>query len=214
MFYQASLLLHLAVFGLWLGGEAALWRATTGLAGPPGGADPARLATLDALLALTAIPLLGLAVMPAVGYQLGVATGDIATSMKFVTITWVVFGAWAVAAGFAALRARHGRPAGWLEKLVFGIGILMIPAFSYDCWDAIYAESHIKSDWVALKVQVYAVLIATGLWRFRELARLRGSLATGADPAPVAWRVRLLSLAGVVLLLAAASLAVFRPEVA
>jgi hypothetical protein len=213
MFYQASLLLHLAVFGLWLGGEAALWRATTGLAGPPRGSDPARLATLDALLALSALPLIALAVMPAVGYQLGVATGDIATSLRFVTITWVAFGGWALAAGFAALRARNGRPAGWLEKVVFGIGIIMIPAFTYDCWDAIYGESHIKSGWVALKVQVYAVLIAAGLWRFRALARLRGSLATGADPAPVARRVRVLSLAGVGLLLAAAGLAVFRPAV-
>jgi hypothetical protein len=213
MFYLASKLLHLAIFGLWLGGEAALWRTTSGLKGPPGGADPARLATLDALLALTAIPLIGLAVMPAVGYQLGVATGDIATSMKFVTITWVAFGGWALAAGFAALRARNGRPTGWLEKVVFGIGILMVPAFSYDCWDAIFAESHIKSGWVALKVQVYALLIVTGLWRFRSLARLRGTLATGADPAPVATQVRALSLAGVVLLLVAATLAVFRPQV-
>jgi len=213
MFYLASKLLHLAIFGLWLGGEAALWRATTGLKDPPGGADPGRLATLDALLALTAIPLVGLAVMPAAGYQLGVATGDIATSLKFVTITWVAFGGWALAAGFASLRARHGRPAGWLEKVVFGIGILMVPAFSYDCWDAIFAESHIRSGWVALKVQVYALLVVTGLWRFRSLARLRGSLATGADPAAVAGQVRVLSLAGIVLLLVAAALAVFRPPV-
>ena len=207
MFYAASLLLHLAVFGLWLGGEAALWRGAGALARD----GAATATTLDTLLALAAIPLLALAAMPAVGYQLGVATGDIATSMRFVAITWFAFGGWALAAAAAVWRARRGRPSRLLERFVLGFGLLMIPAFTYDCWDAIYAESHIRSDWVALKVQVYAVLVALGLWR---LAALRGLRAGTATPAQAARRIRAASLAGVVLLTVAAGLAVFRPEVA
>jgi hypothetical protein len=213
LFYPLSWLLHVAVFGAWLGGEVALWRATGTLGDPPRGADPGRLAQLDVVLALAAVPLMALAFMPAVGYQVGVATGDIATSPTFVAITWAVFGGWALAAGYAMLRLRRGRGTGWLERIVLALAILNVPAFSYDCWDAIYAESHIKSDWVALKLQVYALLIALGFWRFRTLAQLRAATLAGDAVAPAASRVRWLSLASAVLLLGAVAIAAFRPEV-
>lgn len=205
MFYAASLLLHLVIFGLWLGGEGALWRGAGALARQPGDS------TLDTLVALATLPLLALAAMPAAGYQVGVATGDIVTSLRFVTITWLAFGGWALAAGIAVWCARRGRPSRGLERFVLGFGLLMIPAFTYDCWDAIYAESHIRSDWVALKVQVYAVLVGLGLWRLRALTALRaGSL----DAARAAARVRRAALASVVLLVVAVGLAVWRPDVA
>jgi hypothetical protein len=213
LFYPLSWLLHVAVFGAWLGGEIALWRATGNLGAPPRGADPGRLAQLDVVLALAAVPLMALAVMPAVGYQVGVATGDIATSARFVVITWVVFGGWALAAGYAMLRLRRGRGSGWLERVVLALAILNVPAFTYDCWDAIYAESHIKSDWVALKVQIYALLVAVGFWRFRTLAKLRAATTSGDNVAPAVNQVRWLSLSSALLLLAAVAIAAFRPEV-
>lgn len=203
MFYPASLLLHLVIFGLWLGGEGALWRGAGALAQQPGA--PA----LDTLVALATLPLLALAAMPAAGYQVGVATGDIVTSLRFVAITWVAFGGWALAAGIAIRRARQGRPSRALERFVFGFGVLMVPAFSYDCWDAIYAESHIRSDWVALKVQVYALLVGLGLWRLRVLTSLR---AGRIDTATATGRVRFVALASAVLLVVAAGLAAWRPE--
>lgn len=203
-FYPASLLLHLVVFGLWLGGEAALWRGAGTLTRQPAASG------LDTLVALATLPLLALAAMPAAGYQVGVATGDIVTSLRFVAITWVAFGGWALAAGAAVWRARRGRPSRALERFVFGFGLLMIPAFTYDCWDAIYAESHIRSDWVALKVQVYALLVALGLWRLRVLTALR---AGRLDATTAAGRVRHVALASAVLLVVAAGLAAWRPEV-
>jgi hypothetical protein len=217
--YVLVKLAHLLLFAYWLGGDIGVFHAATYLRKPQLTVQ-ARETALRILVWIDMIPRYCLVLMLPVGYLLANSVGAVNLKPLWFVATGTVALAWL--ALVYAVHRYQGTPRGerlrridLIWRCVFVAGLL---------WDALQGfrgTGHLLTDWLSLKVLIYALCVVCGIGirlRGKPLApALRQLFASGSTPELEATivrtqrRTRPFVLAIWALLIAAAYVGVAKP---
>ncbi|NJO13664.1 MAG: hypothetical protein HC872_09610 [Gammaproteobacteria bacterium] len=159
--HNLLLLLHLLLFVYWLGADLGVFYASGWVANPRLTRE-ARAAVLRVMLWIDQVPRLCLVLMLPVGYMLGFHLGLLSAGVTTIVVAWTVGIAWLVMV--IAIHHAQGTQRGErLRKFDMGFRIALILVLTADAWSSLLTAGHIQAPWMAVKVQIYALLIFFGL---------------------------------------------------
>jgi hypothetical protein len=159
--YNLLLLLHILLFVYWLGADIGVYYSSRYAANPTLTRE-ARATVVRIMLWIDQIPRACLVLMLAVGYSVGFHMGMVHARPGAIVALWIIALAWL--ALVIAIHHSQGTPRGErLRKIDMVWRIVLILALSVDAWASFVGEGHLLARWLAVKVQIYALLIFFGL---------------------------------------------------
>ncbi|MDX2222762.1 MAG: hypothetical protein SFV21_08440 [Rhodospirillaceae bacterium] len=152
---------HVILFVYWLGPDWGVWVTSHYIAKPGLPADERRR-FLAAMLKIDLLPRSCLIVLPALGLQLAANLGMSPVTGGWLAAFWAFSIGWLVVSWLVYLR--KGPLAGdLLRRLDNGVRYLVAPAFILSGCYSLATGAWFGSNWLALKVAIYGVIVALGL---------------------------------------------------
>lgn len=159
--YNLLLLFHILLFVYWLGADIGVYYASRYAANPALSLET-RVTVLRIMLWIDQIPRICLVLMLSVAYTLGHQLGIVRAEPATIGVLWVLVLGWLV-----LVRAAHhsqGTSRGErLRKVDMAWRIVLIVALTADAVASFAGEGHLLTHWLAVKMQIYALLIFFGL---------------------------------------------------
>jgi hypothetical protein len=182
--YFAVKLLHLLLFVYWLGGDVGVFHAARYVRKRELTVEARRTALAIAVW-VDQIPRYCLVLMLPVGYSLARESGFVATSDGWMTAVWALAVVWLWLVW--AVHRYHGTPHGArLRRFDLTWRICLVPGLLWDASQGWRGTGHLLSDWLALKVAVYALIIFCGImirvYSRPRLEALQQLFAQGTSP--------------------------------
>ncbi len=158
--------LHLLCLVYWLGGDLGVFYSSFVVADSSNSPET-RVKVAKILFALDQAPRICMALMLPTGFHLGHAMGLIQLPNYSVGLVWLLGLGW-----LAMVITLHLKHVGidWLVKVDYGFRLLLIAALVLIAVQSLRGEGWILSNWLPVKLIVFAALIACGLMIRRKLA--------------------------------------------
>lgn len=159
--YNLLLLLHILLFVYWLGADIGVYYSSSYAANPALSRET-RATVVRIMMWIDQIPRACLVLMLAVGYTLGFELGMVHARPGAIVALWVIAIAWL--ALVITIHHSQGTKRGELLRRIDRVWrIVLIVALSVDAWASFVGEGHLFARWLAVKLQIYALLIFFGL---------------------------------------------------
>lgn len=159
--YNLVLLIHILLFVYWLGADVGVYYASRYVVNPALTRE-SRATVLKITLWIDQIPRVCLVLMLPVGYTLAFQLGVMQTSSTAIAAVWLVSLAWLT----LVLATHHwqGTKRGELmRKSDLALRVVLILGLSFDAWRSLAGAGHLQAPWLAVKMQIYALLVFFGL---------------------------------------------------
>ena len=159
--YNLILLLHLLLFVYWLGADIGVYYGSRYVADASLSRET-RATALKIMLWIDQIPRVCLVLILPVGYTLGFQLGLVETSSIAIGAVWILAVAWLS----LVLAIHHLQGTGLgeaLRKTDMIVRVVIILGLTFDAWRSIAGHGHIQAPWMAVKMQIFALLIFFGL---------------------------------------------------
>lgn len=160
--YTLLVTLHVVLFAYWLGPDLGVYVCSRYVARPdlP---TAERLRFLEALLAIDILPRSAIVLLPVVGLQLGVMRGSVELPAPVLALAWLLGLAWLALVWAAYKTARKPEGLRW-QRIDVAVRLVLIPGLVAAGAYSLITGGPVTSGWVALKLIVYAALLAMGLY--------------------------------------------------
>lgn len=159
--YNLVRLLHVLLFVYWLGADIGVYYASRYVANPALSPET-RATVLRIMLWIDQIPRVCLVLMLPVGYTLGFQLGVVHARPVAIGVLWVLVLAWL--ALVLSIHHSQGTQRGeLLRKTDMVVRIVLILALTADALSSFVGEGLLLTRWLAVKMQIYALLIFFGL---------------------------------------------------
>ncbi|MEJ2601713.1 MAG: hypothetical protein P8172_00225 [Gammaproteobacteria bacterium] len=161
MTYDLLVLLHVVLFAYWLGGDLGVFYASRFVSNPDLGRE-ARETAAAIMLAVDLSPRVCMVLILPVGLHLAAIRGELPISDPGLGLMWLLALLW-LALVIAVHYIHAPLPARFLQRtdLVIRLGVILATA---GLAVRHYVDPEwIRSDWVALKLLLFAVTVACGL---------------------------------------------------
>ena len=160
--YTLLVTFHVVLFAYWLGPDLGVYVCSRYVANPELPVAE-RLRFLEALLAIDILPRSAIVLLPVVGLQLAAMRGSIALPPWGLAVAWTLGLAWLALVWTAYRTTRKPEGARW-QRIDVGVRLLLIPFLVLTGAYSMIVGSPVTAGWVALKLIVYAALLAMGLY--------------------------------------------------
>jgi hypothetical protein len=159
--YNLLLLAHLLLFVYWLGADIGVFHASRYVANPALTLE-ARATALRIMLWIDQIPRWCLVLILPVGYTLAYRLGLVQTSATVIAVIWIASIAWLA----MVLAVHHSQGTGrgeTLRRIDLAFRLVVIFGLSFEAWSALAGNGYLQAPWLAVKLQIFALLVACGL---------------------------------------------------
>ena len=159
--YPLLVTVHVVLFAYWLGGDFGVYICSRYIAKPDLPlAERERF--LEALLAIDILPRTAI-LLPVVGLQLAALRGSVQLSNAALAIAWILGLAWLFVVWMAYLTIR--RPGGtYWQRIDLACRPVLIVTLIWAGVSSLWQSWPVTSNWIAVKLVVYAALLIIGLY--------------------------------------------------
>ena len=160
--YTLLVTFHVVLFAYWLGPDFGVYVCSRYVRRPDLPVAE-RLRFLEALMAIDILPRSAIVLLPVVGLQLAVMRGSVHLPVGALVLAWTLGLGWVALVWQAYRTARKPEGARW-QRMDVTVRLMLIPALVVAGVYSLVTGSPVTSGWVALKLVVYAALLAIGLY--------------------------------------------------
>jgi hypothetical protein len=150
------------LFAYWLGGDWGVFVCSRYIAKPELSLGE-RERFLDALMAIDLLPRTAIVLLPFVGLQLASMRGSIQTTQLGLALAWAVGLIWLGVIWAAYANRRNPSGATW-QRIDVSWRIVLILVLIATGIASLLTAWPVNTDWIAIKLLVYAALLCVGLY--------------------------------------------------